>query len=56
MEQATYSWKDGVPKFFETPKYKPIQLVNTKSVYKPFGIYYVGYVPGLDSNTKKGIQ
>lgn len=38
-EQATYSWKNGVPKSFETPKYKPIQLVNTKSVYKPFGIY-----------------
>ena len=38
--KASYSWENGVPSKFDTPKYKTIQLVNTKSKYKPFGIYY----------------
>jgi len=38
--KATYSWEKGVPKNFDLTKYKSVQLVNTKSKYKPFGIYY----------------
>lgn len=37
--KASYSWENGAPESFEKPVYKPIQLVNTKSEYKPFGIY-----------------
>lgn len=35
----SYSWENGIPKSFPDPEFKPIQLVNTKSVHKPFGIY-----------------
>lgn len=38
--KASYSWANGAPKAFDVPQYKPIEWVNTKSVYKPFGIYY----------------
>ena len=38
--KASYSWENGVPKIFNTPQYKTIQIVNTKSKYKPFAIYY----------------
>ena len=36
---ASYSWENGAPKSFDKPVYKPIQLVNTKSEYKPYSIY-----------------
>ncbi|MEN8173595.1 MAG: LamG domain-containing protein, partial [Chloroflexota bacterium] len=38
--KASYSWGNGAPETFDSPKYKPIQIVNTKSKYKPYGIYY----------------
>jgi hypothetical protein len=38
--KRSYSWEKGVPKSFDLPKYKPVQLVNTKSKFKPYGIYY----------------
>lgn len=37
--KATYSWRNGPPKKFETPAFQPIQLVNFKSQYKPFSIF-----------------
>jgi len=53
-KKASYSWKDGIPKKFDQPEYQPIQLINFKSVYKPFSIYdpkritrpfWFGYMP-----------
>jgi len=38
--KASYSWEKGAPKSFDMPKFKPIELKNFKSKYKPFGIYY----------------
>jgi hypothetical protein len=38
--KASYSWENGAPAKFDTPQYKTIQIVNTKSKYKPYGIYY----------------
>lgn len=38
--KASYSWENGVPKGFEKPKFKPIEMVNTKSNYKPFSIHH----------------
>ncbi len=38
--KASYSWENGAPNKFDIPKFKPIQIVNTKSKYKPFGIFY----------------
>ena len=38
-KKAAYSWKDGPPKKFETPQYKPIEMVNFKVGYKPFSIF-----------------
>jgi hypothetical protein len=38
--KASYSWENGAPEKFDTPAHQPIQMVNTKSRYKPFGIYY----------------
>jgi hypothetical protein len=38
--KRSYSWEKGVPKSFDWPKFKPVQLVNTKSKFKPYGIYY----------------
>lgn len=38
-EKAAYSWQDGPPKTFATPRYKPIELVNFKAAYKPFSIF-----------------
>lgn len=38
--KASYSWEKGAPMQFDTPQYKTIQIINTKSKYKPFGIYY----------------
>lgn len=37
--KASYTWKNGCPKSFDKPAYKPIQLVNTRSKYKPYSIY-----------------
>jgi hypothetical protein len=38
--KSSYSWENGAPKKFDLPKYQPVQLTNTKSKYKPYGIYY----------------
>lgn len=39
-DTASYSWAEGSPKEFKTPVYQPIQIVNTKSHYRPFSIFY----------------
>jgi hypothetical protein len=38
-ESRTYSWRDGGPAAFPEPRHANIQLVNLKSVYKPFIIF-----------------
>ncbi len=38
--KSSYSWEKGAPKSFDLPTFKPVQLTNTKSKYKPYGIYY----------------
>jgi hypothetical protein len=38
-DTASYSWEKEVPEAFPEPKYKPVQLLNTKSKYRPFHIY-----------------
>jgi len=38
--KASYSWEQGAPKSFPEPKYKPIEMVNTKSKYKPYSIHH----------------
>lgn len=38
---ASYSWKDGAPrKFDQGPKFKPVEMVRTKSQYRPFSIHH----------------
>jgi hypothetical protein len=39
-QTASYSWKDGAPKKFDKPTFRPIELVNTKSRYRPFSIHH----------------
>jgi hypothetical protein len=36
---ATYSWEKEPPKVYDQTKYQPIELINTKSKYKPFFIF-----------------
>jgi hypothetical protein len=36
---ATYSWEKEPPRDYNQTKYQPIELVNTKSKYKPFFIF-----------------
>ena len=38
--KASYSWKNGAPKTFPEPAFKPVEMVNTKSKYKPFSIHH----------------
>lgn len=38
--KQSYSWKDGVPKKFNEPKHKPVQMINTRSKYRPFSIHH----------------
>jgi len=37
---ASYSWKDGAPKEFSEPAFMPVEMVNTKSHYRPFSIHH----------------
>ncbi len=38
---ATYSWKEAAPKKFDQgPKFMPVEMVNTKSRYRPFSIHH----------------
>jgi Concanavalin A-like lectin/glucanases superfamily len=40
-ETATYSWKEAAPKKFDQgPKFMPVEMVNTKSSYRPFSIHH----------------
>jgi len=41
-QSYTYSWADGVPPYFPEPEAANIQLVNTKSRYRPFIIFEPG--------------
>jgi len=36
---AAYSWENGAPKAFDKTNFQAIQLINFKSIYKPFGIF-----------------
>jgi predicted GH43/DUF377 family glycosyl hydrolase len=36
---ATYSWEKEPPKVYDKTKYQPIELINTKSKYKPFFVF-----------------
>jgi len=38
--KATYLWKNGIPEKFDRPQYQSIQIVNFKSQYRPFTIFY----------------
>ena len=38
-KKASYSWENGAPKNFPEPKFKPIEMVNFKSKYRPFSIH-----------------
>lgn len=44
--KASYSWEQGAPKKFEGPEFKPIEMVNMKSKYKPFSIHHSERVTG----------
>ena len=39
-KKASYSWENGAPKNFPEPKFKPIEMVNFKSKYRPFSIHH----------------
>jgi hypothetical protein len=36
---ASYCWENGIPKGFPEPAHKPVEMVNTKSRYRPFSIH-----------------
>jgi hypothetical protein len=38
--KAAYSWKTGAPREFPEPGFKPIEMVNFKSRFRPFGIHH----------------
>ena len=38
--KASYSWEKGAPKSFPEPEFKPIEMVNTKSKYRPYSIHH----------------
>ena len=38
--KAGYSWQTGAPASFPEPKFKPIEMVNFKSKYRPFSIHH----------------
>jgi hypothetical protein len=39
-KKASYSWETGAPKTFPDPMFKPIEMVNFKSKYRPFSIHH----------------
>ena len=40
-QTATYSWKETAPrKFDKAPTFMPVEMVNTKSRYRPFSIHH----------------
>ena len=39
-KKASYSWEQGLPKSFPEPRFKPIEMVNFKSKYRPFSIHH----------------
>lgn len=39
-QKAGYSWEAGAPAGFPEPKFKPIEMVNFKSKYRPFSIHH----------------
>jgi len=40
-QTVTYSWKEKAPrKFDQGPKFMPVEMVNTKSKYRPFSIHH----------------
>ena len=39
-KMASYSWANGIPKSFPDPKFKPVEMVNFKSQYRPFSIHH----------------
>jgi hypothetical protein len=39
-KKATYSWEHGLPKHFPEPAFKPVEMVNFRSKYRPFSIHH----------------
>jgi len=38
--KESYSWKERAPKSFPRPQYKPVEMINTKSEYRPYRIFH----------------